>query len=401
MSVFETAADRRAERKYKERNTEVTPWSKDAALPNPDNAALLYYQAFLLRPEPNMATSLKIDQILKGAEPDRQIRIYLGHCLPMIRVAELASQIPQCAWGLWYEAEAEFGINSLGVQTRHLTFILAVDSRTLAADGHCRAALARCLTIRRLARHIGDETIIAYLVSRQTDAMALVTLQHVLGVMPPGTDTLAWLQGQLAVVRGAPPAIGKALQADFEGVLHNLRTNPNYLRKLRTVLVEKAEDAQTAKEARNLTDEELLSRARRPYRRFLDSVFRVMASDMPCEWKHARIEELTDELEEEYGDDPAAASVISVCAGRLPEWYELQVRHQAHLSGIKAAVEIYLVVAEAGRLPAKLPEHLPKDPFTGRDFGYEIMDEGFALRCQGEAFQKGRMRRVLEFRVRK
>ena len=124
--VFDAAADRRAFRKYKERDTEVTPWIKDATLPNPDNAALLYYQAFLLRPEPNMATSLRINEVLKGAEPDRQMRMYLGHCLPMIRCAELASQIPQCSWGIWYETEAEFGISSLAGEVRNLSFILAV-----------------------------------------------------------------------------------------------------------------------------------------------------------------------------------------------------------------------------------------------------------------------------------
>jgi hypothetical protein len=400
IDIMDAVEDERAARACEQRVDGVPPWIKEARLPNPDNAALLYYQAFLLRPEPNMTTTEKMMDVLRGGQSDRQMRIYLGRCLPMIRVAELASQIPQCTWGLWYEAEAEFGISSLGVKTRHLSFILAVDARTLAADGHYRAALARCLTVRRLAWHIGDETILAYLTSRQTDVMALDTIHHVLGVVPPDADTLGWLQGQLAVVRGAPPAIGNALQADFEGVLHSLRTNPSYLRKLRTVLMEKAEDERTAREARNLTDEELLSRARQPYRRFLNSVFRVMASDMPCELKCRRIEGLTNKLKGEYDNDPAAASVISVCAGRLPEWYELQVEHQAHINGIKAAVEVYLVVAQTGQLPEKLPEHLAKDPFTGRDFLYEITDEGFALRCQGEEFLR-RKSQFLEFKVRK
>jgi hypothetical protein len=400
MSIFDAAADRQAERRYKDRDTEVAPWIRDAVLPNPDNAALLYYQAFLLRPEPNMATTLRIEEVLKGAEPDRQIRIYLGHCLPMIRVAEVASQIPQCTWGIWHEDNPGFGVNSLAQETRHLCFILAVDARTLAADGHYRAALARCLTIRRLAWHIGDETLFEYLVSIQTDSMALRTIQHVLGVMPPDADALAWLRSQLAFVRGAPPAIGKALQADFESVLHSLRMNPNNLEKLRAMLVEKDEDEQTAKAARSMTDEELLARAREPYRHFLDSAFRVMDSDMPYERKHARIKALIEKLEKKYGDDPAAGYVISLCAGRLLEWYVLQIEHQAHLNGIKAAVEVYLALAKTGQLPKKLPDHLPKDPFTGRDFVYEMTDVGFAIRCQGEDFLRHK-NRFLEFKVRK
>ena len=62
--------------------------------------------------------------------------------------------------------------------------------------------------------------------------------------------------------------------------------------------------------------------------------------------------------------------------------YQKQVSYQACVNGIKAAVEIYLIVAKTGKLPEKLPDYLPKDPFTGQDFLYEITDEGFTLRCQ-------------------
>jgi len=63
-------------------------------------------------------------------------------------------------------------------------------------------------------------------------------------------------------------------------------------------------------------------------------------------------------------------------------------------------VEVYLALANAGQLPEKLPDHLPKDPFTGRDFIYEITDEGFALRCQGKDFLN-RKYRLLEFKIKK
>ncbi|MHC4557571.1 MAG: hypothetical protein ACYS80_09740 [Planctomycetota bacterium] len=38
--------------------------------PDPDNAALLYYQAFLRQPEPNVAIGEFIDNVLRGAEPN-------------------------------------------------------------------------------------------------------------------------------------------------------------------------------------------------------------------------------------------------------------------------------------------------------------------------------------------
>ncbi len=85
---------------------------------------------------------------------------------------------------------------------------------------------------------------------------------------------------------------------------------------------------------------------------------------------------------------------------RPPHRYPYRVGHQAHINGVKAAVEVYLVIAKTGQLPKTLPDGLPKDPFTGRDFVYEITDDGFALRCQGKEFLS-RKNRWLDFKVRK
>jgi hypothetical protein len=396
--ILDEVSDLRAQRKYKQTGHEIAVWSRETALPGPSNAALLYYQALLLRPEPNMATRLEIDEVLKGAKPTKLIRIYLGHCQPMIRTAEAASQMPQCEWGIWHGHGPGSGTNFMHATARHLTYTLAVDARTLAADGHFRTGLARSLTIRRLARHVGDDTVLLYLVSRSLDVMALDTLHHILEAMPPEVDTLMWLRGQLAAVSGAAPSIANPLQNDFESVLRSMRTNPGVLEKIRNVLAEEGKDGQTGKTVQVLEDSELLARARASYSHFLNSVLRTMDSDIPYEYKRAEIERLTNKLESEHGSDPASGYVIAMCAGRLLEWYGLQVRHAAHLSGLKAAVEIYLVMAKTGQLPEKLPSHLPKDPRTGRDFVYEVTDEGFALRCQGKDFQ-GRGKQRLEFKV--
>jgi hypothetical protein len=398
---FTAARDQLAEEEYQKRGADIASWIKDATLPSPDNAALLYYQAFLLRPEPNMTINEKINEVLRGAESDRQIRTYLGHCRKMIQLAEVASQIPQCTWGIWHPDGHEFSVGDLASEVRRLTFILEVDARTLAADGHYRAALARCLTIRRLARHVGDDTVLLYSISRSHDRMSQRAIQYVLGVMSQDAHLLMWLRGQLAAVQGAPSSLAKMLQMDFESVLYGLRANAELLGKVRNQLAEDAESEQAREKAQNLTDEELLSRAREPYARFLDSILRVIDSDIPYEDKCAEIQSLTKKLKEEYSSDPAAEYVIfwSEVDGMV-QHYKIHVRDAAYFNALKAAVEVYLVLAKTGQLPKKLPDGLPKDPFTGRNFIYEITDEGFALRCQGEEFQKGRIRRMFEFKVK-
>jgi hypothetical protein len=35
-------------------------------------------------------------------------------------------------------------------------------------------------------------------------------------------------------------------------------------------------------------------------------------------------------------------------------------------------------------LPETLPDYLPKDPFSGQDFEYEITEKGFVLRCRAK-----------------
>ena len=400
--VSAAARERRAEEAYEKKDIEIAPWVEDAAPPNPDNAALLYYQAFLLRPEPNMAINKKIHNILFDTGPDRQIRTYLGHCLPMMEMAEIASRIPQCTWGVWQGRELSLlSKRALDSQVSYLWQILMVDARTLAADGHYRAALERCLTLRRLARHLSEDPRLD-LAARNPDFMALRTIQHVLGVMPPDADILTWFRGRLAVVKGLRLSFAQMLQAKSISFFYLMRTNPGTVSHLRNLLVERAEDEIAKEKLRNLTDDQLLLRTREGFPHLVDLIVQVADSEMTYEQKCAQMQSFINKLTEADGIDPVAkcAIFVSDTRGMIERQYPFLVGHAAHINGIKAAVEVYLVVAKTGRLPEKLPDHLPKDPFTGQDFVYEITDEGFALRCQGKEFLR-RKNRFLEFKVKR
>ena len=395
--------ERQAEEAYKKRNVEVTPWTEDSTPPNQDNAALLYYQAFLLQPDLDLSTSHKIDDVLRSGQADRKVRTYLGHCLPAIEMTEIASRIQQCSWGVRYLQITDYNTLFLSRSSYHLAIVLLADARTLAADGHYRAALARCLTVRRLARHLGEDSKLN-LLARNPDLLALRTVQHVLGVMPPDVEILTWFRGQFAVVQGLPLSFAEMLQADVKAGLNHLRTYPPALRYLKKALIDMAEDEQTKEKARNLTDEQFLSRACEELACFVDSIFRILDSEMTYEQKRAQMQRLIDKLMEGDGTDSLVKAIllsgINMGVGRIDRQYPFLVGHAAHINGIKAAVEVYLVLAKTGQLPEKLPDHLPKDPFTGRDFVYEITDEGFALRCQDEEFLR-RKNRFLEFKVQR
>jgi len=358
--------------------------------PDPDNAALLYYQAFLLRPQPDADTEELIYKVLRGAEPDEKVRKYLKSCRKTIKLTEAAAQTPECNWGILYSQG--FGFNS--EQLRHFRILLSLDARTLTADGHYREALGRCLTIRRLARHVHR----FYSRSVEVDRTAFLSIRHILGSMPPDTDTLIWLQGQLTTIPGAPLSCAEMLKIDFEFMLGLVRKEHDTLARAREHLAEKAADDSARKEIQALSDEELLVRARQSYERFLNSVLRIIGSSMPYEKTYTEIQRLKEKLEEQAYSDPVI--ILWPCLSVVGRFYGLQVWHTAEFNALKGAIEVYLALAKTGHLPKKLPEHLPKDPFTDKDFVYEITDEGFALRCQGKTFQ-GRGKQVLEFKVRK
>jgi len=80
--------------------------------------------------------------------------------------------------------------------------------------------------------------------------------------------------------------------------------------------------------------------------------------------------------------------------------FKSQVRHTAQINSIKAAADVYLVLAKTGQLPEKLPDHLPKDPYSSKDFEYETTKEGFVLRCRVKPIDKNKVTQY-EFKVKR
>jgi len=348
--------------------------------PDPDNAALLYYQAFLLLPDYNLAL---IDPVLRGAEPNEEVREYIEDAREAIDFAEAAAEIPDCTWGIMYSQGLGANITQLA-QFRYLTFILSVDALIHATDEDYRTALEKCLTIRRLAEHIGDDTLVFYLASINTDVLAQLCIQDILEAMPPDADTLGWLQGRLVSSQGAPDSPARALQIDFELYLQSMRTNPDYLIQTREHLAENAENQNTKDEILSLTNEELIALIVEPYPYYLDLILGVIDCEMPYEDKYIEIQRLISELNEVLGEIPGISQPISIYIPNILRIYSIQVAYKSQLNAIKAAIEIYLEVAQTGQLPESLPANLPKDPFSSQDFEYEITEEGFILRCQAE-----------------
>jgi hypothetical protein len=395
--LMKAAEDKQAYEEYEKRNATIKPCDQEALPPNPDNAALLYYQACLFAPEPN--ESLRF-QIRPNGEPTTQIRTYLGHCLPVIEILETASRIPGCTWGIWPKG----GISRMPWTQKIglVTNILLLDATTLAIDGHYHVALDRCLTVRRIGRHLSyNPELFSFGIS--LDEQALHTIQILLGMMPPDVDTLTWFRGQFAVVPGPQLSYAKMLLRMVNVQLDAMKTDPDRLNAFKNMAVTKAKGELTKEHIRNLTNEQFLSRARDGLARFTDSIFQILDNEGNGNQKLAQMNGFVEKKMEDDTTDPIVKGIISGIniKGQIDLGYTRQiVEHKARVNGTKAAVEVYLILAKTGKLPEKLPDYLPKDPFTGKDFIYEITDEGFALCCQGEEFLR-RKNQFLEFKVQK
>jgi hypothetical protein len=367
--------------------------------PDPDNAALLYYQACLLCREPDDATDTQMRRVLWGAKPDEKVRQYVRLRGDTIELAEAAAQIPKCDWGAWYSQGHSPNLEIMG-KVHSLACLLEVSAAVLAADGHCRAALERCLTIRRMARHVGDDALQVYVMSVGTDGGSLRAIRHVLGTTPPDAETLVWFKNELVAPTGALESLARAMEMEFELTVQWLRTDAKTLTWLRGELAESARDRRAEEEIRSLTDEEVVARVREGYADFLKSALAVLRTHMPYEKTYAEIQSLIDKLKEQAETNPAIFRAVRLNAEDLGRAYPYQIRHRAHFNMVKSAIEIYLAMAKTGQLLDTLPEGLPKDPYSGQGFEYEKTADGFLLRCRVKPVDERKLQEY-EFKVRK
>lgn len=273
---------------YNKRNAEIDSWIEDDAALDYNNAALLYYQALLLRPDHDQAVINKFYDVYGGAEPDTQIRIFLGEWLPSMKVSEIASRISQCTWEIWPEEKTSqiFLMNSF----RQFSYIIAVDAITLASDGHYRAALERCMTTRRIARHLSYDSNINISASA-CDNIALRTIWRILGDMPLDADILTWFQGQLAIFQEATPFLERTLQIYLNAKIDMIQSSS--ISRLRGMLLKRAADEAARQRIRNLTDDQTRRQALEAVQGFFGSIFAILHSDKSAKQKYAEIQQVT------------------------------------------------------------------------------------------------------------
>jgi len=363
--------------------------------PDPDNAALLYYQAFLLYPQADDSTRDLLRNLSQGKiDPNDKITEYVEGCRASLELAMVASEIPMCNWGVRFSEGFAANLPFLA-QARSLYFLMTADARILAGEGAYRDALSRCLAAKRMGQHMGDNMIISVLVAISIDTGVNNCIRDFLGSMPADTDTLQWLKTQLATVPTRALSINHAMKLEQEVVLRTLQIdNIDMLVEILT-----GAGIEVTDEMLEAVNDISLAKCREHYSNHMSELQNILNATTTYAKKYRELEKLDERAHAEVKDNKDAI-LTDFLVPATAKAYNVSIKANALNNATRTAVDIYILKAKTGKLPDVIPADSPKDPFSGRDFGYEKTKDGFILRCQAEDLQMNEIHQY-EFRVKK
>ncbi len=361
----------------------VSLWTPRARAipPDPDNAALLYYQALLIHHEPDEAISDVYEAFVKGeTEPTDEIRGYVHGSRAALDYALLGARVESCDWGLPYSKGFSLLLSHMS-QLRSLCRLVIADARLLASQGDYPMALDRCLGVQRIAEHIGDDTLISYLVAMGMRNLEYACVRDVMGLACNDGKMLRRIGDEVTKPPKREISAIRPLGMEREIVTNLMRTD--HVEELVQVV---ADDLGKKKLAKKIAavDETTLDKNRHLYSDRVQAMLNVLGSSLPYDRVYSELKQLGEGLD---ANDPASA-LASAFVPSLAGVYSTKIRTEACANAIRAGVEIYLQRIQSGQLPVGIPAGLPRDPFSGRDFQYKRMDSGFILRCQGKDLDK-------------
>lgn len=344
--------------------------------PDPDNAALLYYQGFLSMAQFDSEAREYISDVSRGKiAPDDIIREYIKQCRIAIQFVEAGTKLKNCNWGVRFSQGYDALFPQLS-QAKFMTYVLLSEARVFAQDGKYKEALERCLMTEKFAGHMGDDTFISYLVSIAIRGLNYRCMQDVLGKISDDEKLLQWMKNELFISQADSITPLRALKIETD-ICSDIIQIKN-IDKLVQILTD-SNDLKTAEIVKQ-KNEDIISKANEIHLKRMNSMLTIISTDMPYEKAYTQMKQITSEFDP---NDPASRIAWNFLPA-IENIISLKVRADSHFNAIKTAVEIYLNKIKTGKLPDTIPQGLPKDLFSGKDFKYEKTNDSFILKCQGK-----------------
>lgn len=360
----------------------------------PDNAAVLYYRAFMLYESPDNIGPMLWDYWKGNIELNEKIEEHLTRNRRVIDIVLDAASVEHCDWGLDYSQGTEVLLTPQ-YKAREIFALLAAESKMQADRGNYRKALGHCLSIYRMARHLNECPIICYLVAAAINAANNKCLTLILSDMPQDIETLAWLKDEIAELDKRPFSIEPSLSWKREAGIISMSAE-----KIEDVVRSGLDDGPFKEKVLKKileADEQFFDRNKAYWNEYMAAV--QAAFDLPYPQAYSKLKQLDEKPSKEYSKNPDA----TLTAAFSPTWsriYNISTRLGSHSNAVKAAIEIYIIKAKTGKLPDALPVGLPPDLFSGKAFEYQKTKEGFVLSCRGKDLARD-INRQYEFKVKK
>jgi hypothetical protein len=365
-----------------------------------DNAALLYYQAFMIinsvlkRDEATMKMlcDLPVDKI----KPDEKSKLNVESYRRVIDLAVTAAKIPNCDWGLDYSKGLLLNIPHLG-QCRPLAQVILADAQILTSKADYKKALSRCLTAQKMGHHISQGNFICYLQGKRIIDAANECIQGILPDASEDLEILKWLKKQLTQTESRTFPFKTCVEIELKQLSIYMKKEtaekafqPDFYKWAKEELPKTA--AKLAKKA----PEDFFAKNKKYWNNHASRVKACL--EQPYKDAYLSLKKLLEKAQQEP-DNPDAA-MTAFLAANWPAAFTIQTKTRTFSNAVRAALEIYIIKAETGKLQDKPPVDLPQDLFSGKDFEYDRGDNGFILRCRGKDLLKEKIHEY-EFKVSK
>lgn len=359
----------------------------------PDNAAVLYYRASL-NYNVNDTMKDKLSELIKGdIGIDEEIKDYVQSNKIWIKQFIDAGEAPHCDWGIDYSK----GIATLMppfAPLRNMAKIVLAQAKITAESKDYKRALDLCLSVHKAGNHIADGgLLISHLVGISLNGTANQCIMDILPHISNNPEILIRLRGQVFDVSGKVPQMKTALNKDIRIFAQDIRKEKaDYVLELAGDNIPK-EQAQIIRQAN-----ETFFKANKEY--LMEHLASLLtAIDLPYPQSYEQLVKLGERPGGEIKKNPHAI-MTAFLAPAVHKVVCMDLKARTHFNALKTALHLYVMKARVGRLPDALPEGMPKDLFSGKNFEYERTKDGFILRSQGKDLAKNKIYEY-EFKVKK
>lgn len=359
----------------------------------PDNAAVLYYRASL-NYTTNSTIEKKLPELIKGnIGIDEEIKAYVQSNKIWIKQFVDAGEAPHCDWGIDYSE----GLATLAppyASLRNMARIVLVQAKIAAESTDYKRALDLCLSVHKAGAHICNaDILISHLVGISLNGTANQCIMDILPHISNNPEILIWLRGQIFDVSGKIPQMKTALNKDIKIFAQDIRKEKaDHMLELVGDNIPK-EQAQIIRQA----NETFFKASKEYLMEHLASL--LTAIDLPYPQSYEQLVKLGERPGGEIKKNPHA--IMTAClAPAAHKVVCMDLKARTHFNALKTALHLYVIKARVGGLPDALPDGMPKDLFSGKDFKYEKTRDGFILRCRGKDLDKDETYKY-EFKVKK